>query len=111
MPNENDRPLRILRVVHTLRREAGGPSESVLRSSAALRALGHEIEIATADAPGTAAPEKAGFAFHALGGFDDATLGQWLRLGHARFDVVIVQGLWQAGWTVRQALADTKIPY
>lgn len=111
MPHETDRPLRILRVVHTLRREAGGPSESVVRSSAALHALGHAIEIATADAPGTAAPEKARFVFHALGGFDAATLGQWLRREHARFDAVIVQGLWQAGWTVRQALANTKTPY
>lgn len=108
---ETDRPLHILRVVHTLRREAGGPSESVVRSSAALRALGHAIEIATADAPGTAAPEKARFVFHALGGLDATTLGQWLRREHARFDAVIVQGLWQAGWTVRQALANTKTPY
>ncbi|MEZ5415262.1 MAG: glycosyltransferase, partial [Opitutaceae bacterium] len=110
MPNP-DRPLRILRVVHTLRREAGGPSESVLRSSAALSALGHAIEIATADASGTTPPANTDFRFHPLGGFDGDTFKSWLKQAHARFDTVIVQGLWQAGWAVRQTLAGTNTPY
>lgn len=111
MADETDRPLRILRVVYTLRREAGGPSESVQQSSAALRALGHVLEVATADAPGTPPPENASFTFHPLGGVDIATLGPWLRREHSRFDAVLVQGLWQAGWAVRQALAGTNTPY
>src|SRR5690606_11668462 len=56
-------------------------------------------------------PENASFTFHPLGGVDIATLGQWLRREHSRFDAVLVQGLWQAGWAVRQALAGTNTPY
>lgn len=110
MPN-TDRPLRILRVVHTLRREAGGPSESVVRSSAALSAIGHAIEVVTADAPGTVPPANADFGFHPLGDFNSEIFKSWLKHEHARFDVVLVQGLWQAGWSVHQILAGTPTPY
>jgi glycosyltransferase involved in cell wall biosynthesis len=111
MAPEPDRPLRILRVVHTLRREAGGPSESVVRSSAALGARGHEIAVATADAPGTPPPPATGFAFHPLGGFNRPVFQSWLQRERTRFDAVLVHGLWQAGWAVRQALAGTRTPY
>lgn len=108
---DHDPPLRILRVVHTLRRAAGGPSESVLRSSAALHALGHQVTIATADAPGTPPPDNTAFTFHSLGGLGENELGAWLKRECARFDAVLVQGLWQGGWAVRQALAGTRTPY
>jgi len=104
-------PLRILRVINTLRREAGGPAESVLRSSAALRERGHELEVVTADPLGTLAPFGADFPFHPLGGEGASTLGRWLRENRARFDVVIVQGLWHAGHTVRCALRGSGVPY
>lgn len=110
MTSPTDRPLRILRVVHTLRREAGGPSESVLRSTAALRALGHTVEIATADPAGTPAP-AGDLPFHPLGGHGHAAVGRWLRANRTRFDAVLVQGLWQAGAAVRRALRGTGTPY
>lgn len=109
IPSES--PLRILRVVHTLRREAGGPSESVLRSTQALQQLGHHIEVATADPNGTHAPAETSFPFHTLGSFGPNTLGVWLHREHTRFDAVLVHGLWQAGWTVRQTLRATGTPY
>ena len=43
--------MRILRSIHTLNPVAGGPIESVRRSSAALNRLGHEVEIISVDAP------------------------------------------------------------
>jgi len=98
-------------VINTLRREDGGPSESVLRSSAALRELGHEVEVVTADAVGTLAPVGADFPFRPLGGFGRSTLGHWLRENWARFDAVIVQGLWQTAHTVRCALRGSGVPY
>lgn len=113
-------PLRLLRVVHTLRRESGGPSESILRSTEALLRLGHSVEITTADAPGTPAPPQltaaaagtgATFAFHPVGGYGIATLGAWLRAHHARFDAVLMHGLWQGGWTVNRVLRATRTPY
>ena len=114
------RPLRILRVAHTLRRESGGPSESVLRSTEALLRLGHSVEIVTADAPGTlpppslpalAASSGSHFAFHPVGGYDASTLGVWLAAHHARFDAVLMHGLWQGGWTVNRTLRGTRTPY
>ncbi len=107
--SDSDRPLKLLRVVYTLRREAGGPSESIVQSTAALRAMGHRVEVATADPVGTRAPIDG--PFHLLGGIDAATLGTWLRRDHGRFDAVLVQGLWQAGWAVRSALRGTRTPY
>jgi len=105
------RPLRILRVINTLRCEDGGPSESVLRSSVALRRLGHEVEVVTADAPGIQPPRGADFPFRPLGGFGHSTLGRWLSANRARFDAVIVQGLWQTAHTVRCALRGSGVPY
>ncbi len=103
--------LRILRVVHTLRRESGGPSESIRQSTEALTKLGHHIEIATADSTDTSSPVSDATPFHPLGGHDNATLGPWLQKNHQRFDAVLVQGLWQTGWTVRQTLRSTSTPY
>jgi len=106
-----EQPLRILRVINTLRREDGGPSESVLRSSAALREMGHKVEVVTADVLGTLPPADADFLFRPLGGFGRDTLGRWLGENRARFDAVIVQGLWQAAYTVRCALHGSGVPY
>lgn len=104
-------PLRILRIVHSLRRESGGPSESILRSTEALLKLGHHIEVVTADDPALASPLPAPAAFHPLGSRDANTLGLWLSENHHRFDAVLVHGLWQTGWIVRQTLRHTSTPY
>lgn len=106
-----DRPRSILRVIHTLRREAGGPSESVLRSTEALLSLGHLVEVVTQDPPGTQSPGEGRFPFHPLGSRDDATLGGWLRSRHADFDAVLVHGLWQNAAPVHRALRGTATPY
>jgi glycosyltransferase involved in cell wall biosynthesis len=114
MPNDAslpDRPRRILRVIHTLRREAGGPSESVLRSTSALLDLGHHVEVVTQDPPGTSGPSEGRFPFHPLGRRDDATLGNWLRAHHADFDAVVVHGLWQNAAPVHRALRGTGTPH
>lgn len=81
------------------------------RSTEALQALGHQIEIATADPVGTAPPAGTNFPFHPLGGFTADKLGAWLQRERERFDAVLVQGLWQAGATVRASLRGTRIPY
>ena len=111
MSAQSRSPLRILRIVHTLRRESGGPSESILRSTDALLKLGHHIEVATSDDPETASPLTDKASFHPLGGLGTDTLGAWLQQNHQRFDAVLVQGLWQTGWTVRQTLRGTSTPY
>lgn len=111
-----DRPLRLLRVTHTLRAESGGPSESVRRSTLALERGGHHVEIVTLDRPEDGGAE-AELTVHALGikphGYGyTPKLGPWLQANRARFDAVLVQGLWQfQGWGTFQALKGTGMPY
>jgi glycosyltransferase involved in cell wall biosynthesis len=110
-----DRPLRILHVVHTLGRESGGPAEVVLRSSEALQALGHHVEIVSLDQPGAVtAPDHLRVHPLGLGGSYRFTpkLCPWLQEHHARFDAVLVNGLWQyQGWGTHRALRGTRTPY
>jgi glycosyltransferase involved in cell wall biosynthesis len=116
-----DRPLRLLRVIHTLRTEAGGPSESVRRSTEALLRLGHSVEVATADAPESAGASDSRasappFPLHALGPADahgrGPRLAPWLRERRAAYDAVLVHGLWQYhGHAVSRALRGTPTPY
>lgn len=112
-----ERPLRLLRVVHTLRGESGGPSESVRRSTEALLGMGHEVEIASMDQPEDLAANES-LVVHGLGrgplggyGFTDR-LVPWLRAERGRFDAVLVHGLWQyPGWGTHVALRGTTTPY
>ena len=94
----------------------GGLSAALLSITPALAALGHASEIVCLDAPHE--PFLAGIPVpvHALG---PARLGYaysprllpWLQSGVARFDAVIVHGLWQYhGLAVHQALARRKAP-
>ncbi len=111
-----DRPLRLLRVMHTLRAESGGPAESVRRSTLALQRRGHHVEIVTLDRPEDGAPERE-LTVHPLGikptGYGyTPKLGPWLQANRQRFDAVMVHGLWQfQGWGTFQALNATSTPY
>jgi glycosyltransferase involved in cell wall biosynthesis len=113
---KDDRPLRLLRVTHSLRRESGGPSESVRRSSLALARLGHEVEIVTLDRPEEYVAEDD-LTVHCLG-VQSSSYGRtpklepWLRSNHERFDAVLVHGLWQyQGWATFRTLNATCTPY
>ena len=116
-PNDQTpEPIRLLRVTHSLRRESGGPSESVRRSSLALARLGHQVEIVTLDRPEDFEPE-AELTVHCLGtetssyGFTPA-LEPWLTRHRGRFDAVLVHGLWQfQGWSTFRALRASDTPY
>lgn len=113
-------PLRILRVVHTLSSESGGPTESVRRSTEALTRLGHAVEVATLDGPEAGGEVPGTAALHWLGerpgparGYGaTARLVPWLRASRDRYDAVLVHGLWQyQGWGTRQALRGTGKPW
>lgn len=113
--------LRLLRVVHTLRGEAGGPTESVRRSTEALARLGHGVEVATLDGAGGGEWTVPGAeAVHGLGEGEGPAQGYagtrrlipWLKAERGRFDAVLVHGLWQyQGWGTRQALRGTDTPW
>ncbi|VXC33198.1 Transferase [Burkholderia sp. 8Y] len=109
--------MKILHLLSTVDPRAGGPIECVLQSGLSMRAMGHEIEVVSLDAPD--APYLGAFPLrlHALGpsrGFYGLCprLVPWLREHAARFDAVIVNGLWQyhsfGAW---KALRDSDVPY
>src|SRR5579863_408206 len=109
--------MKILHVMRTLDPAWGGPVEGArnLTSQALLR--GYGVEILCADDP--ASPWLAGWntRIHAAGpgllkyGFT-AGLDRWLVENLARFDVVVVHGIWMYfGYAVWKATRRTAVPY
>ena len=108
--------MRILYLLRSLDPAFGGPIEAVRLMSQEHVAAGHQVEIAALDQPGDPAGDMP-FPLHLLGpargtfGHADK-LVPWLREHHARFDGVVVNGLWQyQGYGCRVALKDTATPY
>ncbi len=109
--------MKILRVIATLNPEWGGPMEGVRQMTRAMIAVGHRVEVACLDAPGSPWLEGLPFPVHPLG----PSLGRyrysrrlvpWLRRHAAEFDCVVVHGTWQyqslGTWL---ALRKRDIPY
>jgi glycosyltransferase involved in cell wall biosynthesis len=109
--------MRILRSIHTLNPEVGGPIESVVQSSSALIDRGHQVEIVCLDSPGDRWIEQSRLTIHALGpgrgsyGYTPR-LPQWVQDRHRDFDAVIIHGIWQySSFGVWRGLRGTKTPY
>jgi glycosyltransferase involved in cell wall biosynthesis len=109
--------MKILRSIHTVNPDLGGPIESVMQSSAALARRGHEVEIVSLDAPTDAWVRSCPILVHALGpgrgsyGYAPH-FSRWVREHHAHYHAVIVQGLWQySSFGVWRALQGTQTPY
>jgi len=109
--------MRILRIISTVDPRGGGPVEGIRQITPALARLGHVTEVVCLDDP--AAPWLTDFPapVYALGpvhtkyGFSPR-LTPWLRANAARYDVVIVHGLWQySSFGAWQALREAKTPY
>ena len=109
--------MRILRSTHTVNPALGGPIESITQSSAALAQRGHEVEVISLDGPDDPWVRDAPFRIHALGpgrgGYGYApAFTPWIKEHRARFDAVIVHGIWQySSFGVWRALAGTNTPY
>jgi len=109
--------MRILHIIPTLDPSGSGPVEGLKHLAAATASLGHEVAIATLDAPDCDLPHDLGFSVHPLGParsryWYTPRLLPWLRKEVGHFDVVIVEGLWQyhsfAAWL---ALKRAGVPY
>jgi glycosyltransferase involved in cell wall biosynthesis len=110
--------MKILHLLSTIDPRAGGPTEGVRQSGMNMTAMGHEVEVVTLDDP--TAPHLAAFplAVHALGPSRGGNYGYtprlvpWLKEHAARFDAVIVNGLWQYhGYGAWKALRKLNVPY
>ena len=110
--------MNILHVIASVNPQGGGPIEGVKQLYGPLRDLGVNVEIACCDAPGKPWHSLDSMPIvHALGPAKflyahTPRLVPWLCENAARFDAVVVNGLWQyPGLAVRQALNGSGVPY
>lgn len=91
----------------------GGPVVAISQLTVALQELGHQCEVVTLDAANTSGVAEFPGIVHALGpSFGtysyNSHLAPWLRQNAARFDAVIVSGIWQypsfAAWLVSRKI-------
>jgi glycosyltransferase involved in cell wall biosynthesis len=108
--------LRILHIIATLDRSAGGPANSIRRIVSTYPEIGSVGEVLTLDAPEAPFLKEVPFTVHALGPVGGVfsysrRLIPWLRKNRDRFDGVVVHGLWQyTGYAVWRAVGGRK-PY
>ena len=110
--------MKILRIIPSIDPRGGGPMEGARQIDAVLVTRGVQVEVATLDTPGAGAfLQDYPTTVHALGPSKgrfryNPRLVSWLRTNHARFNAVIVDGLWQYhGLGAWRALAGTGTPY
>jgi glycosyltransferase involved in cell wall biosynthesis len=90
---------------------SGGPCQGIRNSLSALKELGVQSEMVCCDSPDEMWIKKDSFPIHALGpgkfGYAyTAKLQPWLEQNLARFDAVILHGLWQ--WPVQAIMQAFK---
>jgi glycosyltransferase involved in cell wall biosynthesis len=109
--------MNILQVISSVNPAGGGPIEAVRQLQGPLQANGHQIEIVSLDSPVAPFLKESTVLVHPLG---PARLGYafssrlipWLRTNRSRYDVVIVNGIWQFhSFAVWRALRNSDTPY
>jgi glycosyltransferase involved in cell wall biosynthesis len=92
--------MRILHTIRSVNPEGGGVIETVQQFSRVLRNRGHDVTIASLDAPGDDWVRESPTQIEALGP-GRANYGMsprfvpWLEENAAAFDAVVINGLWQ----------------
>ena len=91
--------MKILRVIASMDPSAGGPCQGIRNSIPELEKLGAFNEVVSLDHPSSSFLGKDNFIIHALGPAKspwhyNKRLLPWLEHNLARFDAVIVHGLW-----------------
>ena len=110
--------MKILHAIPSVDARSGGPIEGVKQMGAILVGMGHQVEVASLDAPDDPWVQEFPLPLHALGptrlgGFRySKRWTPWMRDNAHRFDAVIVDGLWQYhGLGTWRALRGTGTPY
>ena len=114
--------MRILHIIATLDRQAGGPSNSLRGMIAAYPGIGSVGEVLTLDDPplrfrfyrtptAKSTSQSMPSAQYRPASATTAHLVPWLRANRDRYDGFVLHGLWQyLGWAVRRAIHPHK-PY
>jgi glycosyltransferase involved in cell wall biosynthesis len=92
--------MRWLHVVSSMNPRAGGPCQGIRNLVPRVRELGHDVEVVCLDDPSSSYLADETVPIHALGkGIGSwcyhPKLRPWLEKNLARFDAVILNGLWQ----------------
>ncbi|MGB0259595.1 MAG: glycosyltransferase, partial [Coraliomargarita sp.] len=111
--------MKILRVIHTISPESGGPIEGLKQSSKIMTELGVEVEIACLDSVESLSQKTAlPWTVHALGpgkfgAYSYAPqLRNWLATHIEQYDAVIIHGNWQYhGLATANACIQHGVPY
>jgi glycosyltransferase involved in cell wall biosynthesis len=109
--------MKLLFVIHSLNPGAGGPVENLKHSARIMGEMGHQIEVATLDAPRSAWLNQYTFQAHALGpssgnyGYSRRFV-PWLKQNASQYDVVVIRGIWQFhSFGTWRALRRSTTPY
>ena len=109
--------MKILHCTHSVNAAGGGVIEAIKQLAAAHVRCGHQVEIASLDAPSDPWVTECPVRTHALGpgrtsyGYSRHFV-PWLRARSSDYDVVIVNGLWQySGLGAWRGLRHSKTPY
>ncbi len=111
------RPMRLLNVIRSVDPASGGMAEGLRQSVLATRAMGHDEEVLTLDAPHEDFVRSFPATTHAIGPAaglygHSARLVPWLRDNAPLYDAVVVHGLWQFhSLAVHRALRGGPVPY
>lgn len=109
--------MRVLQIISSIDPAGGGPAEGVKQLGAEFESRGHHVEIASLDPPGAPFLQQRSLTVHPLGPAISAyafssRFTSWLRANRARYDAVIVNGIWQyhsfGAWRV---LRNSDTPY
>lgn len=111
------RPMRLLNVIRSVDPASGGMAEGLRQSVLATRAMGHDEEVLTLDAPDADFVRSFPATTHAIGPAaglygHSKRLVPWLREHAPLYDAVVVHGLWQFhSLAVHRALRGGPVPY
>ncbi len=109
--------MKILHIISSVNPAGGGPIEGIKQLGATLMAEGHQVEIASLDPPDAPYLAQSPLPVHPLG---PTKLGYafsprfvpWLRANASRYDVAIVNGIWQYhSFGTWRALRNSSTPY
>ncbi len=112
--------MKLLRVIHTIAPQSGGPIEGLKQSSRIMTELGVTVEIASPDCPEAIQAEAQSLPWqvHALGPGRFGSYGYskklrtWLSAHVCDYDAVIIHGNWQHhGLATANACIQHNVPY
>ena len=109
--------IRYLHVIHSIDPASGGPREGIRQLTSVAGQLNHTVEVVVTEQPDPSWSREYDCPIHYAGpaylkyGYAPR-LSAWLKEHAARYDAIVVNGLWQYhGLCVQRALRGSKVPY